>query len=316
MTGFNKNYCSPSLQLIKKICWATKLFKLVLFVQIVVNSTMKCIILLHLQHHKSLFSKYLLTVFFHCSLAAIRSHGKLHGTSKGALATSANEIEEAGRSIAVPLDFSFLCLTTVEGTRLYCIVLYKSIAQWHAQLTLHFTKFHPSSVYHYFFIFFTFFLLVSCTLKESQMSHSIGKITLCNGKTSSTEPLTTWSSHIICFQSHGHVKPNLIEHAYYLLSCWVNQCWIFSSAKPLKECWGFLMSPPWVRNLGAVSFIPLFSLSICISPLLFFCLVLLLFLSNILFCFWLTLLTSFSLNHFPKGRLFCVALVFLFLLSG
>ena len=33
----------------------------------------------------------------------------------------------------------------------------------------------------------------------------------------------------------------------------------------------------------------------------------------ILFCFWRTLLTSFPLNlYFPKGRLFCVALVCLF----
>ena len=51
-----------------------------------------------------------------------------------------------------------------------------------------------------------------------------------------------------------------------------------------------------------------------LSPLLFFCLVLLLFLPYILFfCFRPILPTSFPLNlYFPKGRLFWVDLVFCF----
>ena len=52
-------------------------------------------------------------------------------------------------------------------------------------------------------------------------------------------------------------------------------------------------------SLRAVSLIPL----VYISPLLFFCLVLLLFLSYPFFCFWPIPMTSFPLNlHFPKGR--------------
>ena len=72
---------------------------------------------------------------------------------------------------------------------------------------------------------------------------------------------------------------------------------------------GFWCLPP-VRNLRAVSLITLFY----ISSLIFFCLVLLLFLS---LSFWPILLTSFSVNlHFPKGRLFYVALAFSFFLNG
>ena len=91
---------------------------------------------------------------------------------------------------------------------------------------------------------------------------------------------------------------------------------------PLKGGWEFLMSLPDVSGL------PLWS-HFSISPLLFFCLVLLLFLSYYFLLLahspvcpditvmvgWAlkitypTLLTSFSLNlYFPKGRLFCLAL--------
>ena len=76
---------------------------------------------------------------------------------------------------------------------------------------------------------------------------------------------------------------------------------------------------PLVWNLSAVSLIPLFYISSLVrlpSPV---------DLSVILFCFWPILLTSYVLVllklllgsfslilHFPKGRLFCVALVFFF----
>ena len=97
----------------------------------------------------------------------------------------------------------------------------------------------------------------------------------------------------------------------------------FSKIKvpPKGPCRGISDVPPPplpVWNLRAVSLIPLFCLSgisglsvwthFSISPLLFFCLVLLLVLSYpCLLLAWSLL----SLNlHFSKGMLFCVALVF------
>ena len=68
---------------------------------------------------------------------------------------------------------------------------------------------------------------------------------------------------------------------------------------------GFLMSPPYLESQGC-QFDPNFLyLPVCSSALscLYFCI--------ILFCFWPILLNYFSLNlRFPKGRLFCLALVF------
>ena len=73
-----------------------------------------------------------------------------------------------------------------------------------------------------------------------------------------------------------------------------------------REAGNFLCLP-----LSGISGISVWS-HCSVSPLLFFCIVLLLFLSYP-FCFWPILLTSFSLKlHFPKGSLFCVALVCLF----
>ena len=70
---------------------------------------------------------------------------------------------------------------------------------------------------------------------------------------------------------------------------------------PRRKAGGFLMSPP-VWNLRAANLIPLFYISsIVILPLF-------------LFYPFLLLAHSPDLNlHFPKGRLFCVTLVFCFL---
>ena len=82
---------------------------------------------------------------------------------------------------------------------------------------------------------------------------------------------------------------------------------------PWREDGRFLMSPPCLESQGC-QFDPIFlyisSLVLLPSP------VALSVLS--LFCFiWPILLASFSLNlHFPKGRLFCLAFVFLFFLSA
>ena len=67
----------------------------------------------------------------------------------------------------------------------------------------------------------------------------------------------------------------------------------------------FQCLPPPVWNLRAVSWIPLFYISSLVllpSPVA---------LCLILFCFWPIFLTSLNL-HFMKGRLLCLALVFLF----
>ena len=76
---------------------------------------------------------------------------------------------------------------------------------------------------------------------------------------------------------------------------------------PPKGDRGISDSLPPVWNLRAVSLIPLFYISSLVllpSPVA---------LTLTLFCFCPILLTTFSLNLiFPKGRLFCVALVFLF----
>ena len=73
------------------------------------------------------------------------------------------------------------------------------------------------------------------------------------------------------------------------------------SLRPPNGGRAFLMSPPPVWNFRAVILIPLFYIS---SLVLLFCLVLSLFLS-----YPFLLLTHSPDLHFPKGMLFCVALV-------
>ena len=92
---------------------------------------------------------------------------------------------------------------------------------------------------------------------------------------------------------------------------------LFSEATPSKT---LLCGPRqeagylWCLRLSGISAISDRShCSIDLCPLLYFCLVLLLFLSYPVFCLWPILLTYFSLNlHFPNSRLLCVALVFCF----
>ena len=79
---------------------------------------------------------------------------------------------------------------------------------------------------------------------------------------------------------------------------------------PRREAGGFMISPP-VRNLGC-QFDPIYLYLLSYSsaqPCRYFCL--------IRFCFWPILLICFSLKiHFLKGRLFCVAFIQFFCLSG
>ena len=92
---------------------------------------------------------------------------------------------------------------------------------------------------------------------------------------------------------------------FYIL----NSVLVLSEIKPPKGGRDFWYTPrpsslSWISGLSVW-----FHFSM--SPLMFFCLVLLLILSCPFFFFLLILLTSFSRNlHFFKGRLFCMAVVF------
>ena len=81
-------------------------------------------------------------------------------------------------------------------------------------------------------------------------------------------------------------------------------CWVC----PPKGGQGFLMSPPCLESQDFqfdTTFLYLLLCSSAYSSCSFYL---------ILLYFWPILLISFSLNfHFPKGRLFCVAIVCLFL---
>ena len=110
----------------------------------------------------------------------------------------------------------------------------------------------------------------------------------------------SWSSPIISVVSLRFSVPYTIAYGV---------CFHFfrvsSEFDPQREAVGFLMSPPCLESQGC-QFDPTFlyplscsSAKSCRSVCL------------ILFWFWPILLTSVSLNlHFPKSRLFCVALVF------